>query len=264
MEQFFSPSRHAFSRRAFSLFATAILASGIAAADTIIANVDTSLGEYNVEISENGADVNTYFAGGLDIQLTNSSGTVTRETMCVDLFTDIYVGQTYGTSVDLPSQVPLSQIPAALERVAWLEDNALLPALTPGAPTTLTSNYWVAGANAAAMGAGMQLAIWDIIVDGGDGFTSGAVQQGSAANPTDPTALYWANEYETLSAGQSSDEAFVYENVSLSDGSPAQTLEGPEFQDNGPQPAPESSTFVLAGMALLALRHTSRRKPGGR
>jgi hypothetical protein len=243
----------------------AILASGIAAADTIVANVDTSLGEYNVMISIGGTDTNTYFAGGLDIQLTNSNGTVTRETMCVDLFVDIYVGQSYGTSVDLPSQVVPPQNPALLEEVAWLEDNALLPALTPGAPSVLPSSDWVQGANAAAMGAGMQIAIWDIVVDGGDGFSSGTVQQGSAAHPTDPTVLSWAQTYETLAAGQSSDLGFVYENVSLSNGSPAQTLEGPEFQDSGPHPvAPESSTFVLAGMALLALGHAARRKLGSR
>jgi hypothetical protein len=252
------------SRRAFGVLAVAILTSGIATADTIVASVDPTLGEYGVWISINGVDTDLYFAGGLDIQLTNSNGTVTRETMCVDLFTDIYVGEAYGTSVDLPSQVVPPQNAALLERVAWLEDNALLPALTPGAPSVLPSSDWVEAPNAPAMGAGMQLAIWDIVVDGGDGFSQGVVQQGSAANPTDPTVLYWAETYEALSAGQSSDLGFVYENVNLSDGSPAQTLEGPEFQDNGPQPAPESPTFVLAGMALLALTHTARRKLASR
>lgn len=241
----------------------AILASGIAAADTIVATVDPTYGEYGVVISENGADTNTYFAGGLAIQLTDSQGTVTRETMCVDLFVDIYVSQTYGTTVDLPSQVLPPQNPALLQRAAWLEDNAWLPVLTPGAPSTLPSSDWVGGtASAAAMGAAMQIAIWDILVDGGDGFSSGAVRQGSAANPTDPTVLSWATTYESLSAGQLSDSGFVYENVSLANGSPAQTLEGPEFIDNGPQPAPESSTLVLAGVALLALGRTARRKLG--
>jgi len=245
----------------FGVLAVAILASGIAAADTIVANVDPGYGEYGVWISINGVDTDTYFAGGLDIQLTNSSGTVNRETMCVDLFVDIYVGQTYGTSVDLPSQVVPPQNAALLERVAWLEDNAWLPVLTPGAPSVLPSSDWVEGPNAAAMGAGLQLAIWDIVVDGGDGFSLGTVRQGSTANPTDPAALSWAATYETLSAGQSSNLGFVYENVSLSNGAAAQTLEGPEFKDNGPQPtAPETPTFVLAGIALLALAHTARRR----
>jgi hypothetical protein len=41
-------------------------------------------------------------------------------------------------------------------------------------------------------------------------------------------------------------------------------LEGLEYKDGGPAPAPESSTFMLAGAALLALGHTARRKLGRR
>lgn len=246
------------SRRTFPLFAVATLACGIAAADTIVATgVNASLGEYNVWINANGTDTNTYFAGVIEIQLTNSSGTVDRDTLCVDLFTDIYLGQSYGTTVYLPSQISPASTAAALERAAWLEDNALLPAQNPGAPSTLPSSDWV---TTAAQGAGLQLAIWDIEVDGGDGLSSGEVQAATGSNPTDPTVLSWAETYESLSSGMTSNVAFVYENVDSSNGDPAQTLEGPEFQDNGPQPVPESSSFVLAGVALLALRPTARRE----
>jgi len=246
------------SRRALGLLAAAILASGIAAADTIDATgVDGSLGQYNVWIDQQGTNVNTYFAGVIDIQLTNSEDTVDRETMCVDLFTDIYLGETYNTTVYTPSQITSPATAAArLEWVGWLEDNALLPVLVPGDPSTLSSNDWAA---TGAQAAGLQLAIWDITVDGGDGFSSGEVQAATGANTTDPTVLSWAETYETLSAGQLSNLAFVYENVDVNN-NPAQTLEGPEYQDNGPQPAPESSTFVLAGVALLALGHIARCK----
>lgn len=240
------------SRRTFHLFAAAILACGIAAADTIVANIDTSLGEENAlwlnipaYSGGPGADTELYFAGVLDIQLTNSNGTVDRDTMCVDLFTDIYVGEAYGTSVDLPSQVPPPQSPAALEEIAWLLDN-----ITPTTPVE---------------GAALQVAIWKIQVDGGGSFTTGQVQQptdSSDMTPTTQAVLNDAEAYLSASVGQSSDSAFVYENVSLSDGSPAQTLEGLEFLDDGPQPAPESSTFVLAGVALLALGRMARRKLG--
>jgi len=245
------------SRLALRLFTCAILACGVAAADTIEATgVNTSLGEYNVWINENGTDVNTYFAGVIDIQLTNADGTVDRDTLCVDLFTDIYLGETYGTTIFQPSQLSPASTVAALQRIAWLENNVLLPATNPGDPSSLPTVDW---ASTPAQGAGLQLAIWDIEVDGGDGFSSGEVQAG-VSNPTDPTVLAWAETYEAVSLGQLSDLAFVYENVDLSSGSPAQTLEGPEFLDGGPQPVPESSTFVLAGIALLALRQTSRRK----
>ncbi|MGB9454455.1 MAG: hypothetical protein WCB12_00290 [Bryobacteraceae bacterium] len=241
-------------RRTFHLFAAAILACGIATADTIVANIDTSLGEENAlwlnipaYNGGPGADTELYFAGVLEIQLTNSNGTVDRDTMCVDLFTDIYVGQAYGTSVDLPSQVLPPQSPAALEQIAWLLDN-----VTPTTPEE---------------GAALQVAIWKIEVDGGGSFTTGQVQQPASSNDMTPitqAVLSDAQAYLSASVGQSSDSAFVYENVSLSDGSPAQTLEGLEFLDNGPQPAPESSTFVLAGVALLALGRTARRKLGSR
>lgn len=243
------------------MFAVAILASGIATADTIIANIDTSLGEenalwLNIPTSNGGvgADSLVYFAGVLTIQLTDSKGTVTRDTMCVDLFTDINVGGTYGTTVDLPSQAPVNPptTDAALEQIAWLLDNET--------PTTQLQ------------GAALQLAIWKISVDGVDtgsnlSFTTGQVQQPTNSNNLTPTTLAvigGAESYLSASVGHSSNVAFVYENFSLSDGSRAQTLEGLEFIDIGPQPAPESSTFVLAGIALLALGRTARRKLGSR
>ena len=155
------------SRRVLCLFAVAILTSGIAAADTIVATgVDGALSESSLWIDENGTDTSE-IAGVIYIQLTDSSGTVDRDTMCVDLFTNIYLNQTYNTTVDLPSQVPPPQNPAYLERIAWLEDNALLPVLFPGDPSTLPSADWSA---TQAQAAGLQLAIWDIVVDGGDGY----------------------------------------------------------------------------------------------
>jgi len=246
------------------VLAVAILASGIAAADTIVATgVDGALSESSLWIDENGTDTSE-IAGVIYIQLTDSSGTVDRDTMCVDLFTNIYLNQTYNTTVDLPSQVPPPQNPAYLERIAWLEDNALLPVLFPGDPSTLPSADWSA---TQAQAAGLQLAIWDIVVDGGDGFSSGQVQAWTGTtNPTDPTTLSWAEPYESVSVGQTSNVAYVYENVSQgSNPIAAQTLEGPAYQDSGPKPTtPESSTFVLAGVALLALGRTARRKQRSR
>jgi hypothetical protein len=242
------------------VFAVAVLASGIAAADTIVATgVDNALAE-TIYIDENGTD-NSETAGVIDIQLTGSSGTVDRYTMCVDLFTNINEGTTYNTTIYFPSQItsPASEA-AILERIAWLEDNALLPTLYPGDPSTLPSTDW---ASTPAMGAGLQLAIWDIEVDGGDGFSAGQVQAWTGkTNPTNATVLQWATTYETLSSGQSSNVAFVYENVARTyPYAAAQTLEGPSYNDGGPHPTtPESSTFVLAGVALLALGRMARRK----
>ena len=113
----------------------------------------------------------------------------------------------------------------------------------------------------AAQGAGIQLAIWDIVHDGGDGFSAGRVQAvTNPSNPTDSNVLSWANTYEALSAGNSSAFAFIYNNVNMGNGVPAQMLAGPRFADGGPVPNPEPATFLMAGAALIGLSRFARRR----
>jgi hypothetical protein len=248
------------------MLGAAAMLCGIAAADTIVATgVNTSAGEYHVWLNENGTDQDTYFAGVINITLTDSDGSqFNRDTMCVQLFTDIYLGQVYGTTVE----IPVGMGGGSLDQASWLLDNALMPGQNGGAtPSSLPSADWV---TTAAQGAGLQLAIWDLVNDGGNGFSAGSIQaatvaNGPAADVTDPTVLSWAVLYENLALipGNVSDDAFVYVNVDQGNGNPAQMLEGPEFtSDDGPQPTPEASTLVLAGTALAALGLVGRRKAG--
>jgi hypothetical protein len=251
------------ARWATMLVTAATVLCGIATADTITATgVDTNAGQYDVWIQENGQDVDTYFAGVINIQLTDSVGNqFNRDTMCVQLFTDIYLGRTYGTTVETPDGMG----GGSLDQASWLLDNALMPGQNGGStPSVLPSADWV---TTAAQGAGLQLAIWDLVENGGNGFSKGqgSVQAATGANPTDPTVLGWAVYYENLALipGNTTNDAFVYVNVDLGNGNPAQMLEGPEFtNDNGPQPTPEPSTLVLAGTALAALALAGRRKAG--
>ncbi len=239
-------------RWATGLVISATLLCGIAAADTIIATgVNQNAGEYHVWIDQQGTNVDTYFAGVIDITLTDAEGDqFLRDTMCVQLFIDIYLGQTYGTSVMTPNEAG----GGSLDEVSWLLDNELPGILAaPAAPSS------------PAQGAGLQLAIWKLTVDGGGSFSTGEVQAATGAETTDPTVLYWAEQYEALALipGNTTNDAFVYVNVNLQNGSPAQMLEGPEFRnDGGPQPMPEASTLVLAGTALAALGLVGRRKIG--
>ncbi|MGD0047816.1 MAG: hypothetical protein ABSE42_12450 [Bryobacteraceae bacterium] len=239
------------SRRVFGLFAVAILASGIAAADTIEVT-GLGLGDSNLWIKENGTNTDVDFTGIIDIQLIDPTGTYNRTTMCVQLFINISENVVYNTTVLLPSQVTVVPPPtvAALEQVGWLLDNE--------APTTN---------NAAA---GLQLAIWKIAEDGVDtgsnlSWTTGTVQEATGTHTTTAAVLTAATSYLTASVGHSSDLAFVYENSTQATPPVSQQmLEGLEYS-TGPQPStPESSTFVLAGVALLALGHTARRKLGSR
>jgi hypothetical protein len=226
-----------------------LLLGGKAFADTYTIDatgVDWNRGE-SIWMCENGSDVQQYFAGVVLISLTdtNTGQTWNRDTLCVDLFTDIYIGKTYGTTLLDPYELSGKN----LTRVSWLVDNALLPTQNNSYLSVLPSSDWVTNS---AQGAGIQLAIWDIVEDKGDGLSAGSVQASTDPNnPTPADVLYWANTYETLSLNQTSGLAFVYNNVDLSSGTPAQMLEGPEFADNGPVPAPEPSTcqFMLVSLA---------------
>ena len=200
-----------------------------------------------VWIKEDGIEVNAYFAGVIFIALTEDNKVYNRDTLCVDLFTDINLGVQYETTVLHPTAVTGKDLP----RVSWLVDNALLPTESVGVLSALPESDWV---RSVAQGIGIQLAVWDIVHDGGDGFGSGRVQA-ATVNRTNATALYWANRYLALSSGHASNLAYVYENFLPSNHVEAQMLAGPRFLDGGPEPepTPEPATMVMVGTVLLAL-----------
>ena len=252
------------SRRVLLAFAMAILASGTAAADTIVVALGTGDGSSNhndLYIDEenmtngqfNGTFTNTdvYFAGNLTIQLTETgSPTIyTRKTMCVQLYTDINVGTTYDTTVYQPAAFS-PPIGTELKQIAYLLDT-----FDPIANNTLTNDQ----------AAGLQLAIWKIATDGANtgsnlSWTTGAVREGPNPNQTTQNVFGFATTYLTDVVDHFSNNAYVYFNYEAN-GTVVQMLEGPGGYTTGP-PAitPESSTFVLAGVALLALGHRVRRR----
>ena len=211
----------------------------------IVSDVDHPLGMGSLWIDEKGVPEGLYWAGGVDIVVDGYA----RVVFCVDLLTSVNVPGTYDTTMDF-SDTPYispgnySDVPS-LKRVGWLLQNEW--------PST------------ALDGAALQLAIWGIITDKGDGFgtadaPAGIVSQSTdASHPTDSSVLAAAILYETESAGMSSSFGIVYHNTTL-DGVPVQTLMGPGTDDGGPSPAPEPATvlMIFGGLALIGVSRLRR------
>ena len=225
-----------------------MILAGVAPASTLLTptGVDWNRGG-SVWINENGTPQDAYFAGVVLITLTQNGQQYNRDTMCVDLFTDIYLGVTYNSNILTPEAAP----GVGLARVSWLLDNTLLPTQGNQYTSLLPTSDWI---TTSAQGEGLQLAIWDITGDGGDGFSAGRVQASTAPGQmTDPVVLAWAQAYESLSAGHTSDQAFVYVNSDMNTGAPAQMLEGPLFTDGGPAPVFGSADTAVLEPASCAL-----------
>ncbi len=158
-----------------------------------------------------------------------------QDFICVDLFTGIAYGE-YGSTPILPRSGRNE------DRAAWLFVNAL-----PGVANPL-------------QGQALQLAIWDIVHDGGDGLGAGRIQ--ASAN-TDSTVAQATQDYLLLSLGQSSYAASIYLNVTLQTGDPAQAFLGaPQPNQDTQVPEPASLTMLTtASLILLGARGLVRRVP---
>src|ERR1700752_2206933 len=131
-------------------------------------------GRTDVAMEVNGSPVSEY---AIQIYLTKNSINFTA--YCVDLFTSIGFA-TYDTTTGLPSTwAPNGQ------RAAWVFDTY---------ETTVDTNE---------EGAALQLALWDIIHDSGDGLSAGSVRLG----PSESALQVVADAMVTASLGQTSNNA---------------------------------------------------------
>ena len=213
----------------FRVIGLALLLGSSTWANTIIlTGLQSNLGlQQSLYFDEDGVSHLEYWAGAIDVTVDGYA----RLVFCVDLFTNITFG-TYGTTLDYSDS-------ANQKRADWLISTQL--------PTVTTQDA----------GAALQLAIWDIMTDSGDGFAPGAgrvTQSTDVNNPTDATVLAAAANFEAISVGKSSTMGIIYHNVSLSSGTPAQTLMSGGYNDGGPQPkTPEPTPIILMVSGLILI-----------
>ena len=173
------------------------LLCGPALANTIImpTGVDWSRGE-GLWIREDGVDTNAYFGGVIFLSISDGVQQWSRDSLCVDLFTDIYLGQQYGTTILTPSEVP------GQESAAGIVARRQRVIAYPGFRDQQRPARVISGLPPRHRAPAFRLAIWDIVHDGGDGFSSGRVQAVTdPAHPTDASVLAWANLYESDEPG---------------------------------------------------------------
>lgn len=188
----------------------------LSAGTITITAVDTTRGG-NLRFLVNGVE-ERHFSG---VILGNYNGGPSQSLFCVDLFTSIDLA-TYSSEPRAPNSTREL-------RTAYLYTN------------------YLAGVSSVALGQAMQLAIWDIMHDGGDGINAGSIRRSS--NTSNTVANAWTN-YLSVSLGRTSTGASIY--VNFSGTTPAQNLIG-AFQPTAIPGVPEPATFALVGAAMMSL-----------
>ena len=230
-----------------ALLAALLAACPAFATSAIYVDIDPSVGLKNsLWINDGGTNTQLYFAGGIDLTIYGPGGVAfPRLVYCVELETEIQVPGDYTTTMDF-SDTP------SLQRVGYLMEN-----------------YWPSSSGYTDValqqhGAAFQLAIWDILTDGGNGFGSATETDGSVSQSTDPAhltdsdVLADAVEYETLSAGYTSPYGIVY-HITDSNHKTVQTLMGPTPDDPGPSaPEPAAVILIFSGLALIGVSRLRR------
>ena len=193
-----------------------------------ILSVDTNRGQ-NTWTNQNGTDTQS-FLGVIRVSL---DGAGAKDAFCIDAFVSVSINDNYAVNLNDPSS-------AQRQRVAWLLNNQL--------PTL---NALPNGTDKRQRFAALQLTIWDIVHDNGDGFNAGLIRWDTAGTNNTPTNVRtYSDLFRTISAGQSL----------ANFGWIATHVDGPQVKQTlFVVPNPEPATALLLVPALILLRF---RRPG--
>jgi hypothetical protein len=152
------------------------------------------------------------FAGVVQAKL---NGNQTFDVLSVDMFTPFTVGATYTVTTLKPNDPRIKFTSVNMARAAWLY-STYMPVVNAAADKNVQA-------------AALQLAVWDVIHDGGDGLSQGKVRAASNVDANTQRVYALATAMIVTSVGQASNAAAILMNT-----------EGP----NGPQ------TVITSALAL--------------
>jgi hypothetical protein len=233
------------------LFILGLATAPVATATTstvTVTGVDMSQGQ-NLYFLQDGTVVQGY-AGAIVVNANSASTSV----LCADLFTNIALNDVFDVNFLNPQYLDVSNPSRGLQ-VAYLfvtQFGTIGSHLSSQNP----------GLTLAQATAALQFAIWDIVHDGGDGFSAGRIQASSASGQgTDAAVLAAAIQQVQFSLNYTSGptNATLWRHVN----GPLVKQQLLGFYQPGTEngvPEPASSFLIAGGLGLLGWRHFQARK----
>lgn len=207
------------------LMALALISFPMSASTLSVTGVDYSLGQV-VDLSANGQSKMT-FAGIIFAEYENTP----LATFCVDLYVAIGI-ETFQVISNPVDQVVNGR------RAAWLIQNFL--------PQVMNADQ----------AAGLQVAIWDVVHDGGNGLGTGSLRAGAAPEPV----VLLAEQYILASVDKEVTSGSVFTHVN----GPLERQQLMTLASFSPAAfgvtVPEPATYVVMGAGLLILGAARRRR----
>ncbi len=188
---------------------------------------------------ENGSVVNVYTG----VMQSTLGGGATFASLSLNPFASLAFGIQYTDNAVLPSDPSAQALSANIGRAAWLYVTEM-PLVN-------------ASANKPRDAAALQLAIWDVMVDGGNGLAAGSIQSAAGQNAATQAVYTQAAAWITASVGQSSNVATVLINTGGA-GAAQPLITASGALNAGSTPEPSSIVLLSSGLLLVGIAFRKR------